>query len=67
MIDDLAQCDGCNEIRRGFLNFMYTHYVIPTAWASADSKHIEALTQRLSKTDMFSQLIEQRQQFSTKA
>ena len=58
-LNNLAWCEGDDEIKRGFLNFMYEHYVIPTAWANIDEKHAQALTKRLLKDDSFITLIEQ--------
>ncbi len=48
---------GEPEIRRGFLNFLYQYYVIPEAWSRAETKHFEALTKRLLKTDQFSKFL----------
>ncbi|APD88352.1 hypothetical protein BM523_00245 [Alteromonas mediterranea] len=39
------------EAKRGYLNFMYNHYVIPTSWKNIDKLHVDALTNRLLKKD----------------
>lgn len=58
-LNNLVWCEGDDEIKRGFLNFMYEHYIIPTAWANIDEEHVQALTKRLMKDDSFTALIEQ--------
>ena len=56
-VNNLENCKGEAEVTRGFLNFMYEHYVIPTAWMNMDEQHVNALTQRLLKQDSFSKLL----------
>ncbi|NMH59798.1 hypothetical protein [Alteromonas ponticola] len=47
-------------LRKQFLSFIQAYYVIPESWAKAENKNFEALTRRLTQTDEFSQLIQQR-------
>lgn len=56
-VNNLENCKGEEEVTRGFLNFMYEHYVIPTTWMNLDEQHVNALTQRLLKQDSFSKLL----------
>ncbi len=41
------------ELKCGYLNFLYSHYIIPTSWRDLDDRHVEALTNRLLKQDSF--------------
>ncbi|WP_414829198.1 hypothetical protein [Alteromonas sp. H39] len=54
---DPKSCYGDVAVRRGFLNFLHEHYVIPTTWKDAQEQHFTALTQRLLKTDNFSDYV----------
>ena len=59
MLNNLNLYEANSEVKNGFLNCLYEHYVIPTAWGSVDDKHVEALTKRLLKEDTFSKMVEE--------
>ncbi|GGW85226.1 hypothetical protein GCM10007391_18910 [Alteromonas halophila] len=43
-----------SELKRGFLNFLHQHYVIPKAAQNVNETHVNALTRRLLKQDALS-------------
>lgn len=59
ILNNLNLYEVNSEVKNGFLNCLYEHYVIPTAWGSVDDKHVEALTRRLLKEDTFSKMVEE--------